>query len=236
MCGPTTGRPSSSTFGFLSFCWPRRPSLASLPALSRSRSSSSSRFLGTHISRSWSAIVANMRRYFPYFITVGSLTVLFVIGIFWLIAQRRLLPAIVMIGAFMFFVLWLVGLVIVGIQLFGPDGSIQSVCDVQVFGRNPTGQTERTMAWLQQRNICTCSILSRSMRTGLTNCRPMLAVGICHVADWNRLLHLGHDHGLPGVCQLIGRAQHPRRTSRVRPFWLTITMHGLRGTGVNLMI
>ncbi|KAJ4308907.1 hypothetical protein N0V84_011813 [Fusarium piperis] len=94
--------------------------------------------------------------YFPYFITVGCLTVLFVIGIFWLIVQRRLLPAIVMIGAFMFFVLWLVGLVIVGIQLFGPNGSIQSVCDVQVFGRNPTGQTERTMAWLQQRNICQC--------------------------------------------------------------------------------
>ncbi|EEU42203.1 uncharacterized protein NECHADRAFT_19478, partial [Fusarium vanettenii 77-13-4] len=94
--------------------------------------------------------------YFPYFITVGSLTVIFIIGIFWLIAQRRLLPAIVMIGAFMFFVLWLVGLVIVGIQLFGPNGSIQSVCDVQVFGRNPTGQSERTMAWLQQRNICQC--------------------------------------------------------------------------------
>lgn len=155
MCGPTTGRPSSSTFGSLSFCLPQRPSLVSSPALSRSKSSFSSRFLGTHISRSTSAIVANFRRYFPYFITVGSLTVIFIIGIFWLIAQRRLLPAIVMIGAFMFFVLWLVGLVIVGIQLFGPNGSIQSVCDVQVFGRNPTGQSERTMAWLQQRNICT---------------------------------------------------------------------------------
>jgi hypothetical protein len=174
--------------------------------------------------------VANFRRYFPYFITVGSLTVIFIVGIFWLIAQRRLLPAIVMIGAFMFFVLWLVGLVIVGIQLFGPNGSIQSVCDVQVFGRNPTGQSERTMAWLQQRNICTCPIFSRSTWTGLTNRRPMLAVGVCHVADRHRLFHLGHDHGLPGVCQLIGRVQHAKRTSRVRPFWLTITMHGLRGT------
>lgn len=162
MCGPTTGRPFSSTFGSLSFCSPRRPSSVSFPALSRSRSSSSSQFLGTHNSRSTSAIVANFRRYFPYFITVGSLTVIFIIGIFWLIAQRRLLPAIVMIGAFMFFVLWLVGLVIVGIQLFGPNGSIQSVCDVQVFGRNPTGQSERTMAWLQQRNICTW-IFSRSI-------------------------------------------------------------------------
>ncbi|KAF4981853.1 hypothetical protein FZEAL_2432 [Fusarium zealandicum] len=92
--------------------------------------------------------------YFPYFIVVGCLSIVFILIIFWLIAQRRLLPAIVMIGAFMFFVMWLVGLVVVAIQLFGPSGSIQSVCDVQVFGRNPTGQSERTMAWLQQRSIC----------------------------------------------------------------------------------
>jgi hypothetical protein len=92
--------------------------------------------------------------YFPYFITVGSLSILFILGIFWLISQRRLLPAIVMVGGFMFFILWLVGLVVVAIQLFGPDGSIQSVCDVQVFGQNPKGTSEATMAWLQQRNIC----------------------------------------------------------------------------------
>ncbi|KAH6984533.1 hypothetical protein BKA56DRAFT_316510 [Ilyonectria sp. MPI-CAGE-AT-0026] len=92
--------------------------------------------------------------YFPYLITVASLGILFIGIIFWLIAQRRLLPAIVMIGAFMLFVLWLVGLVIVAIQLFGPSNSINSVCSVEVFGRNPTGQNEATMAWLQQRNIC----------------------------------------------------------------------------------
>lgn len=97
----------------------------------------------------------NVCRYFPYFITVGSLSIIFILGIFWLIAQRRLLPAIVMVGGFMFFILWLVGLVVVAIQLFGPDGSIQSVCDVQVFGRNPKGTSMATMAWLQQRNICT---------------------------------------------------------------------------------
>lgn len=100
-------------------------------------------------------VVLIKHRYFPYFITVGSLSILFILGIFWLIAQRRLLPAIVMVGGFMFFILWLVGLVVVAIQLFGPDGSIQSVCDVQVFGRNPKGTSEATMAWLQQRNICT---------------------------------------------------------------------------------
>lgn len=98
---------------------------------------------------------ANRCRYFPYFITVASLSILFIVGIFWLISQRRLLPAIVMVGGFMFFVLWLTGLVVVAMQLFGPDGSIQSVCDVQVFGRNPKGTSVATMAWLQQRNICT---------------------------------------------------------------------------------
>ncbi|KAK7432241.1 hypothetical protein QQZ08_001186 [Neonectria magnoliae] len=92
--------------------------------------------------------------YFPYLITVASLSIIFIGIVFWLIAQRRLLPAIVMIGAFMLFIMWLVGLVIVAIQLFGSDNSIQSVCNIQVFGRNPKGQNEETMAWLQQKNIC----------------------------------------------------------------------------------
>ncbi|KAH6896711.1 hypothetical protein B0T10DRAFT_162601 [Thelonectria olida] len=101
--------------------------------------------------------------YFPYLITVACLGVVFIGIIYWLIAQRRLLPAIVMIGAFMLFVLWLVGLVMIGIQLFGPDNSIQSVCSIQVFNRNPKGQTEETMAWLQQRNICQSWQLAFSM-------------------------------------------------------------------------
>lgn len=64
-----------------------------------------------------------------------------------------------MVGGFMFFILWLVGLVVVAIQLFGPDGNIQSVCDVQVFGQNPKGTSQATMAWLQQRSICMFSLL-----------------------------------------------------------------------------
>ncbi|KEY73835.1 hypothetical protein S40285_04693 [Stachybotrys chlorohalonatus IBT 40285] len=90
--------------------------------------------------------------YFPYFITVGGLTILFIAGLFWLIYNRRLLPAIVMIGAFMLFVLWLVGLIIVSIQLWGPNGSVQSNCNLVVFDINPTGSSERTMAWLMQRS------------------------------------------------------------------------------------
>ncbi|KAI6778432.1 uncharacterized protein J7T54_005338 [Emericellopsis cladophorae] len=92
--------------------------------------------------------------YFPYFITVCGLTILFILGLFWLIFNRRLLPAIVMIGAFILFVLWVTGLVIVSIQLFGPEGSVSSNCDIQVFSQNPKGQTLKVLAYLQQKNIC----------------------------------------------------------------------------------
>lgn len=93
-------------------------------------------------------------RYFPYFITVSALTVTYIILLLWLVFNRRLLPAIVMIGAFMLFVLWMVGLVVVAIQLFGPSGSVQGSCDIAVFSFSPKGQSLQTLAWLQQRSIC----------------------------------------------------------------------------------
>jgi hypothetical protein len=102
-------------------------------------------------------------RYFPYYITVASLTILFIGGLFWLIAERRLLPAIVMIGAFILFVLWLTGLIIVSIELFGPSGSVSSVCDMEVFSRNPKGQTVEVLAFLQQKNICTFAVVESSL-------------------------------------------------------------------------
>lgn len=71
----------------------------------------------------------------------------------WLIFQRRLLPAIVLIGGFVVFVLWLVGLIVVAVELWGPGG-VASSCQAQVFGLNPTGQTLQTLAWLEQRTIC----------------------------------------------------------------------------------
>ncbi|KAG7115363.1 hypothetical protein HYQ46_011253 [Verticillium longisporum] len=92
--------------------------------------------------------------YFPYFITVAALLVVYVLLILWLVFNQRLLPAIVMIGAFMLFILWMVGLVVVAIELFGPSGSVQGNCNIAVFSQNPTGQTLETLAWLQQRNIC----------------------------------------------------------------------------------
>lgn len=72
----------------------------------------------------------------------------------WMISQRRLLPAVVFVGAFILFVLWLTGLIVIAIQLFGTNGPVQSTCNAQVFGQSPKGQTLYTLAWLEQRAIC----------------------------------------------------------------------------------
>ncbi|KAB5575331.1 hypothetical protein GE09DRAFT_591523 [Coniochaeta sp. 2T2.1] len=92
--------------------------------------------------------------YFTYYIVVASLAILFVILLLYLIYNRRLLPSIVMIGGFILFVLWLVGLIVVSVQLWGPSGSISSSCNMAVFNQNPKGQTLETLAWLEQRSIC----------------------------------------------------------------------------------
>lgn len=93
-------------------------------------------------------------RYFPYFITVASLTIIFIGVLLWLISRRLLLPSIVVIGGFLFFVLWTVGLVAVSIELWGPQGGVSDNCNNLVFGHESTGNSQATLAWLQQRSIC----------------------------------------------------------------------------------
>ncbi|KAI1148191.1 arginase-like protein [Nemania diffusa] len=92
--------------------------------------------------------------YFSYFITVSGLTVVYIIILLWLIAQRRLLPSIVIIGAFVLFVLWLVGLVVISIELWGPAGSVSVNCDNLVWNDVRHGNNPTTLAWLEQRSIC----------------------------------------------------------------------------------
>ncbi|KAF2968657.1 hypothetical protein GQX73_g4920 [Xylaria multiplex] len=96
----------------------------------------------------------NVPWYFAYYITVSGLTVGFIILLLWLIAQRRLLPAIVIIGAFVLFVLWLVGLIVISIELWGPAGSVSVNCNNLVWNNVRHGNNEATLAWLQQRSIC----------------------------------------------------------------------------------
>ncbi|KAI5859827.1 hypothetical protein GGS23DRAFT_262688 [Durotheca rogersii] len=92
--------------------------------------------------------------HFPYFITVAVLMIVYITVLLWLIAQRRLLPSIVIIGSFICFVLWMVGLIVISIELWGPVGSVSSNCNLLVWSQSPTGNNQATLAWLQERSIC----------------------------------------------------------------------------------
>ncbi|KKA30843.1 hypothetical protein TD95_000739 [Thielaviopsis punctulata] len=91
--------------------------------------------------------------YFPYFMTVASLTIIFIFMLIGLTWQRRLLPAIVMVGGFMLLVMWAVGMVRVSIELWG-SGNVNSQCSIQVWSGNPKGENIITLAWLMQKSIC----------------------------------------------------------------------------------
>ncbi|EHK99650.1 hypothetical protein M7I_4527 [Glarea lozoyensis 74030] len=91
--------------------------------------------------------------YFAYEITVSALAVFFIIVMLWLISQRQLLPGIVIIGSFILFVLWLVGLIVISIQLWGPSGSVNSNCQMYVSGQGVRGANTATLAWLEQNSI-----------------------------------------------------------------------------------
>lgn len=98
-------------------------------------------------------------RYFPYYITVASFSILYVALLVFLLSRHRLLPAIVMIGAFLVSVLWFVGLVVVSIQLWGSNG-VNGECNLRVFDRSPTGDSEETLAWLMEKSICELALVS----------------------------------------------------------------------------
>lgn len=58
-----------------------------------------------------------------------------------------------MIGAFLVFVLWFVGLVVVAIQLWGSNG-VNGECNLRVFSESPTGDKRETLAWMMEKSIC----------------------------------------------------------------------------------
>ncbi|KAF2175057.1 hypothetical protein K469DRAFT_612030 [Zopfia rhizophila CBS 207.26] len=92
---------------------------------------------------------------FPYGVAVGVLTVLFIIIELILIAQRRLLPGIMMLLSFILIVLYITGIIATAIQLFGGP-NINNQCNRFVTNRREYGPSEKTLAWLQQQNICQC--------------------------------------------------------------------------------
>jgi len=92
--------------------------------------------------------------YFPYWVTVASLTLLFILVMLWLISQRQLLPGIVIMGSFILFILWVVGLIVYSVQLWGPTGSVNGNCQLYVQGNQAHGVSVDTLAWLEQHSIC----------------------------------------------------------------------------------
>ncbi|KAF1351886.1 hypothetical protein BDV97DRAFT_367707 [Delphinella strobiligena] len=90
---------------------------------------------------------------FPFGITVGSLTVLFIIVMLFMIAQNNLDPSYVILGCFILIVLFLTGLIETAIQLFG-NGNVSSTCSTYVTSQKVTGVSLDTLAWLEQNAIC----------------------------------------------------------------------------------
>lgn len=90
----------------------------------------------------------------PYGVTVGALAIIFIIIELVYIAQRKLLPGIMMLLSFILLVLFIAGIIGTAIQLFaGPN--INNQCNTYVFNNNgASGPDVNTLANLQQRNIC----------------------------------------------------------------------------------
>jgi hypothetical protein len=91
----------------------------------------------------------------PYGVTVGALALIFLLIEIVYIAQRKLLPTVMMLLSFILFVLFIAGIIGTAIQLFtGPN--INNQCNTFVFNDDVSGPSVNTLAFLQQRNICQC--------------------------------------------------------------------------------
>jgi len=93
---------------------------------------------------------------FPFQITVGAISLVFLMVMTWLISQNQLLPGVVLIGSFMLFVLWTAGLVQLGIMLFGTGNSVNANCNGYINDQPFTGVSVGTLAWIAEKNMCNC--------------------------------------------------------------------------------
>ena len=53
----------------------------------------------------------------------------------------------------------MVGLIVISIELWGPAGSVSNNCQLYVNGRESTGASTQTLAWLEQDSICEFDLL-----------------------------------------------------------------------------
>jgi hypothetical protein len=88
-----------------------------------------------------------LHRIIPYGITVGATTEVFVWIVVLLSFQRRLYPGIVILKAFILFVLYMAGMIGAASQLFGPV--IKACQDGSAEGLNVDA-----LLWLLQRSTC----------------------------------------------------------------------------------
>lgn len=96
-------------------------------------------------------------RLFPYGVSVGAMTVVFLIYINIQMAGNSLLPQPVMLLSFVFFALFVTGLVETSIQLFGA-GRVSANCSRYISGMQSRGPSVETLAWLEQMGICKCEL------------------------------------------------------------------------------
>ena len=115
----------------------------------------------------------------PYGVTVGALALIFLLVEIVYIAQRKLLPTVMMLLSFILFVLFIAGVIGTAIQLFtGPN--INNQCNAFVFNDDVSGPSANTLAFLQQRNICKSGAVLRVRereRDGRMLMRPQASVG-----------------------------------------------------------
>lgn len=74
--------------------------------------------------------------------------------------NRSLIPSQMMLFAFMFFALYMAGLIECSIQLFGAGGNVSGNCHTYIQGNEYSGPSVYTLAWLEQNSICESSLLS----------------------------------------------------------------------------
>lgn len=92
----------------------------------------------------------------PFGLIVGALLVLFIFMMITLIVQRRLLPGVLILGAFILLVLFITGLIETAMQLFGSAGDINSKCQTFITDQPSRTLSVDTLAWLMQHSICQC--------------------------------------------------------------------------------
>ena len=106
-----------------------------------------------------------------------------------------------MMGSFILFVLWLVGLIIISIELWGPVGSVNGNCQLYVHSDESTGASTTTLAWLEQNSICEWPLprveIIVARETGADGiCRSELDSGMGFRVGRMRVPALDDDNGI----------------------------------------